>query len=218
MLAQATVAIGEAINDLHLRVRLIWLWSDCLSAVQSLCSAALTMRSGHISDTVVAAGNVAGVLQRWGWFLAQHDNNLKDWLSEVNAQMDANAKWAADAHARSVVVLSMWLDGSSVLPVQDEKVIVHLKKFVQEADLLGFLGVQKGATLACRVWLSVFQESTTRARHWLQVQPLPLELWGLARCWSLYSATHEWFWDHEAGQCPLCRQWVQHVSLHRFHD
>ena len=142
------------------------------------------MRPGHIFDRVVAAGNVAGVLQRWGPFPAQHDSNLKDWLSEVNAETDANAKWAADGHARSAVVLSVWLDGSSVLPFQGEKVIVHLKKFVQEAHLLGFLGIQNGATPACRAWLSVFPESTTGARHWLQVQPLRLELWGLARCWS----------------------------------
>ena len=66
MLAQAIVAIKEAIDELHLPVRLVWSWSDCLSAVQSLCSATLTMRPGHIFDRVVAAGNVAGVLQRWG--------------------------------------------------------------------------------------------------------------------------------------------------------
>ena len=218
MLAQAIVAIKEPIDRLHLPVRLVWSWSDCLSAVQSLCSATLTMRPGHIFDRVVAAGNVAGVLQRWGWFPAQHDSNLKDWLSKVNAEMDANAKWAVDGHARSAVVLSVWLEGSSVLPFQGEKVIVHLKKFVQEADLLGYLGIQNGATPACREWLSVFPESTTGARHWLQVQPLRLELWGLARCWSLYSATHEWFWDHAGGQCPLCRQWVPYVSLHQLHD
>ena len=160
MLAQGIVAIRDAINDLHVLVRLMWSWSDCLSAVQSLCSAALTMRPGHIFDRVVAAGNVAGVLQRWGWFSTQHDSNLKDWLSEVNAEMDANAKWASDGHARSVVVLSMWLDGSSVLPVQGEKVIVHLKKFVQESDLLGFLGDQKGATRGQGV-----AERFSRAHH-----------------------------------------------------
>ena len=152
MLAQAIVAIREAIDELHVPVRLVWSWSDCLSAVQSLSSATLTMRPGHIFDRVVAAGNVAGVLQRWGWFPAQHDSNLKDWLSEVNAEMDTNAKWVADGHPRSAVVLSVWLDGSSVLPLQGEEVIVHLKKFVQEADVLGFLGVQKGATPACRAW------------------------------------------------------------------
>ena len=176
------------------------------------------MRPGHIFDRVVAAGNVAGVLHGWGWFPAQHDSNLNDWLSEVNAEMDANAKWAADRHAPSSVVLSVWFGGSSVLPFQGEKVIVHLKKFVQEADLLGFLGIQNGATPGCRAWLSVFLESTTGARHWLQVQPLRSKLWGLARCWSLYSATHEWFWDHEGGQCPLCRQWVPYVSLQQLYD
>ena len=83
------------------------------------------------------------------------------------------------------MVLCVWRDGSSVLPFQGEKVIVHLKKFVQEADLLGFVGVQKGATVASRGWHYNFPESITGAWHWLQVQPLGLELSGMARCWSL---------------------------------
>ena len=77
MLAQAIVAIREAIDQLHLPVRVVCSWSDCLSAVQPLCSATLTRRPGHIFDRVVAAGNVTRVLQRFGWLLAQHDSNLK---------------------------------------------------------------------------------------------------------------------------------------------
>ena len=74
VVVSAVIAIAEFVSTHGVCIKEIWVWSDCLSAVQSLQSRNMADKSASIMDRVVSHFVVTHLPVQMGWVPAQHDN------------------------------------------------------------------------------------------------------------------------------------------------
>ena len=124
----AVIAIAEFICTHGLCIKEIWVWSECLSAVQSLQSRDMADKTASIMDRVVSHFVLTHLPVQMGWVPAQHDMELDNLISSFNSEMDSEAKAGARGERQEVLVVDVWLDRDSILPFQGDRLIVDLKR------------------------------------------------------------------------------------------
>ena len=102
VVVSAVVAIAEFVSSHGVCLKEIWVWSDCLSAVQSLQSKDMADKTASIMDRVVAHFVLTHLPVQMGWVPAQHDTELDDWISSFNSEMDSEAKAGARGERQEV--------------------------------------------------------------------------------------------------------------------
>ena len=81
VVVSAVIAIAEFVSSHGVCLKEIWVWSDCLSAVQSLQPKDMTDKTASITDRVVSHFVLTHLPVQMGWVPAQHDTELDDWIS-----------------------------------------------------------------------------------------------------------------------------------------
>ena len=220
VVVSAVVAIAEYVSTHGMCIEEIWVWSHCLSAVQSLQSRDMADKTTSIMDRVVSHFVLTHLPVQMGWVPAQHDTELDDWISSFNSEMDSEAKAGARGERQEVSVLDVWLDRDSILPFQGDRLMVDLKRHLlsRTDDALLSVSPSRSPIPPERSWRMVLQESVSGLKCRMQLQPLGIEHWGRIRAWSVYASADQWEWQHRDTECSLCSMWCHSVTQHRFHE
>ena len=215
----AVIAIAEFVSTHGVCIKEIWVWSDCLSALQSLQSRDMADKTASIMDRVVSHFVLTPLPVQMGWVPAQHDTQLDDWISSFNSEMNSEVKAGARGERQEVLVLDVGLDRDSILPFQGDRLIVVLKHRLlsQTDDALLSVSSSCSPMPPERSWRTVLQESVSGPKCWVQLQPLGIEHWGRIRAWSMYASADQWEWQLRETECSLCSMWCHSVTQHRFH-
>ena len=219
VVVSVVVAIAEDVSTHGMSTKELWVWSDCLSAVQCLQSRDLADKTASVMDEVVSHFVLTHLPVQMGWVPAQHDTDLDDWISSFNSEMDSEAKAGARGERKKVSVLDVWLHGDSIPPFQGDRLIIDLKRHLlsRSDDALLSVSLSRSPTSPERSWRMVLQESVSGLKCWMQLQPLGIEHWGRIRAWSVYASADQWEWQHRDTECSLCSMWCHSVIQHRFH-
>ena len=169
VVVSAVVAIAEYVSTHGMCIKEIWVWSHCLSAVQSLQSRDMADKTASIMDRVVSHFLLTHLPIQMGWVPAQHDTELDDSISSFNSKMDSEAKAGARGERREVSVLDVWLDRDSILPFQGDRLIVDVKRHLlsQTDDALLIVSPSRSPILPKLSWRMVLQESVSGLKCWV---------------------------------------------------
>ena len=176
----AVVAFAEYVSTHGMCIKEIWVWSDCLYAVQSLQSRDMADKTASIMDRVVWHFVLTHLPVQMGWEPAQHDTELDDGISWFNSKLDCEAKAGVRSERQEVSILDVWLDTDSFLPFQGDTLIVDLKRHLlsQIDDALLSVSPSRSPIPPERSWSIVLQESVSELKCWVQLLPLGIEHWG----------------------------------------
>ena len=110
-----------------------WVWSDSLGTMVKIPLGQCLQIPGDVVDKLMVwVGLCAKLLSiEWGWVQAQHDSKKKDWISQLNDNMDAGAKEASGGRGTAWRTPEVWTETGSVFLTHKGRLVVNHKKFLQ---------------------------------------------------------------------------------------
>ena len=172
-----------------------------------------------VDKLMVWVGLCAKLLSiEWGWVQAQHDSKKKDWISQLNDNMDAGAKEASGGRGLAWRTPEVWTEIGSVFLTYKGRLVVNHKKFLQgyQSEHLRVYRDDRDP-MVLRPWTHHMEESVAGLRRWQSIQPLPIKEFYPLRAWARYALMPDWELPESPQVCKYCNMEIVEVRVHHMH-